>query len=407
MKKMNSNIILLLFLIGKSLCSIDITLAQENCECKITHDAKQIDYTEIFQQNIDTCSVLKVGKGNFNISTSLMINQPIRILGDENAHLFFKDTISNRNKPKGLFEVSNLVDLEVHNLEVTGKNNFLVRYSFIPNKKDSEYQITVNITQNNIKGLGLIWVGPEAGFTYNRMYGNNYFQKGDITNSLKFKELNILDNSLNGGYLYDNVLNKKASAIALLYCSNIVVTGNDINNYRFGIWIYGGSAFDKNVKRFSTNQILAQNISVKENRVRNTFSSIFLSRAKDILIENNYSKNTIDVSFDLEGCLDGVIRNNKSIDADGGSFTLLNNTKNILVENNVAINYENDSKLRRKRIVFIRNNNNYNRYLSNYFEYKGSTIGEIRIDNRLINDKKHKIEFVDNILKNLKIVYVK
>jgi len=406
MRKMNSKSLLLLFLIGKSLYSTDIILAQENCDCIITHDANQIDYTEIFQQNIDTCSAIKVSKGNFNISRSLIINKSIRISGDDFAHLFFKDTISDRNKPKGLFEVSNLVDLDVNNLEATGKNNYLISYLFTPNKAELEHRPTVNITRNNIKGLGLIWVAPAEGFTYNRLYGNNYFQKGDITSSLKFKEFNILNNSINGGYWYDDVLKKKVSAIALLYCSNIVVSGNEINNYRFGIWVYGGSAFDKSTARFPTNKIFIEDILIRDNRVMNTFSSIFISRSKDILIENNYSKNTLDVSFDLEGCIDGIVRNNESIDASGGSFTLLNNSKNILVKKNVSINSENNSKLRRKRIVFIRNNNNQNRYISNYFEYLGSAIGEIRIDNTLINDKTNRIEFEGNTLNNVRIVFV-
>jgi hypothetical protein len=398
---------LLLFLIVKSFYSKDIILAQENCKCTIINDPNQNDYTEIFQQNIDTCSVLKVSKGNFNISRSLMINKSIRILGDDNAHLFFKDTISNRDKPKGLFEVSNLVDLEVNNLEATGKNNYLISYLFTQNLFESGPRITINITENDVKGLGLIWVAPKAGFTYNRLYGNNYYQKGGITGSLKFKECNILNNSLNGGYFYDDVLKKKISAIALLYCSNVFVKGNEINNYRFGIWVYGGSSFDKSTKRFPTNPIFVENILIKENRLINTYSSIFLSRSKNILIENNYSKNTLDVSFDLEGCSDAIIRKNESIDANGGSFTLLNNSENILVQNNLATNSENKSKLRMKRVVFIRNNNKQNRYISNYFEYLGSNIGEIRIDNRLINDKTHKIEFAGNVLKNLKIVYVK
>jgi len=400
-------ILLRLFLIIKFVFIYNLILAQENCVCKIKYDSKIHDYTFIFQNYIDECDEIEITQGDYNIYKPLIIREPIRILGVDSAKIIFQDTVGNRQIPKGIFNVKNHVDIEVKNLNAIGRNNYLITYLLEPQNNLFINGAVVNVTDNNVHGLGLIWVGPEKGFTYNRQYGSTYYQKGDIYSSMEFGEFNILNNNMEGNYSFDNSLRKKVSAIALLYCSNVVIRYNQIEKYRFGIWLYGGSAYDKSLNTFPCNEILVDEIIISANIIHDTHSSIFLSRCSDILITHNFSMNTLDVSFDLEGCLDARVECNTSINASGGSYTLLNNTSNTVVENNIAIQYEDDSDLARKRVVFIRNNNNENLYIDNYFEYVGSQTGEIRIDNRLLDDRMDRILFTANQLHNVEIVYTR
>ena len=74
---------------------------------------------------------------------------------------------------------------------------------------------------------------------------------------------------------------------------------------------------------------LCKNIIVYENRIFETYSPIWFSKASNIKVLYNYCKNNQDVAIDFEGCHSAIVESNLVINSRGGALTALNGSKDI------------------------------------------------------------------------------
>ena len=326
-----------------------------------------------------------------------------------------KNGVMKRENPAAIFTSINPKNLKISNIKFCDVDNRAYSIKIINKKINIPLQSNIEISENIAHEIGLVWFGPQNGFTYNRIKKDNekytWYENGPILKNEWVSDIKINNNIIKGASKFFSGNFKKPnvgvgiSAITVLYSNNVLVENNLISNYRFGIWIYGGSSLDRNRENLSTQPILSNNISIINNKISETYSPIWFSKASDIIVSNNYCKNNQDVAIDFEGCYNAYVENNTIINSRGGSLTVLNGSKNIsFFKNRIEmINFNNQNN-----IVLIRNANSNISYIENSFLFDDNRI--IKKNARIMLRKKHKnfkpnigIKFLKNILLEVKI----
>ena len=364
--------------------------------CDFFCNGKSKNHTlEFINFSID-CDTIIIHEGiyffNFNkifLKSNLVIKAygKVEINGLENG-------IMKKENPVAIFTSVNPKNLKISNITFCDIDNRAYAIKIVNKKINVPLQSNVYITENIAKEIGLVWFGPKNGFTYNRIKKGTekmtWYENGPILKNEWVSNIKINNNIIKGASKFFSGNFKKphvgvgVSAITVLYSNNVFIKNNLISNYRFGIWIYGGSSLDRKGENLSTQPILCENISVKNNKIYETYSPIWFSKTSDIKVSNNYCENNQDVAIDFEGCYNAYVDNNTIINSRGGSLTVLNGSKNISFFKNLIemINFN-----KQNNIVLIRNANENINYTKNKFIFKDSRI--LKKNARILLTKKH------------------
>jgi len=348
------------------------------------------DDTDRFKLLFLTHSNILIKKGKYFLqSNKICLGESMRIIGEPGVKIYCLQTKNRKcNPPPAVFTTIDPLNIELSGVTFIGNHN--TQYGIRVLNSDFMIQKTSNIRiyNNDVFECGLIYVGPEKGFTFNRkqtIKQKTWHENGTIYKNYWLTDIQIYNNTMKGdiGYSSGNFTDgfKGVSGITIQYANNIKIYNNIITNYRFGIWVYGGSSISRNKTRLSTNPILAKNIEVNDNIIYETYSPIWFSKAQDIYVYNNSCVNNQDVALDFEGCANALVFNNKVKNSRGGALTVLNGCINIVFTKNKVLmfNFNNENN-----IIFIRDNNREIIYNGNTFVFK---------DNRRTNSKPGRIFF--------------
>ena len=367
----------------------------------IEKENKSKNDTKLFKEVLLKNDKIKIKKGKYFIEVNqININGNIELIGEGDVEIIGLNNCSFKSlNPASIFSINNPESVNISNITFVGSDNNSIAIKITNDNFDIERSSLIEIKNNNAQEIGLIWIGPKKGFTYNRIYGedSNWFSKGPIKENNWQSKINVFGNICQGNknFYSGNFEKPSASAITLLYSNNINVNNNKISNYRFGIWTYGGASRTVE-KEISKNPILSSNICVYDNEVTETFSPIWFSKSTQIEVYNNSSFNNQDVAIDFEGCENGLVYNNIVNNSRGGALTALNGSNNILFKNNEVnlINYN-----KQNNIILIRDGNSNISYVENNFRF---------IDDRVFGKKHSRVLFnksSEKVLKNSKILF--
>jgi len=329
-------------------------------------------------------------------------------IGDENKTIFniLNDGEFKSTNPPALFKVYGKVNIKIFNLSFKGKNNSCVVlgvYSSQKSGKSKNIEMAYNITNK----MGLLWVSPEKGFTFNRideksLDNNSWAQVGeidefDITEHIIVSHNIIIgDNKKQLNDFYKN----QVSGVSLLFVRDAKIYENTISHLYFGIWAYAGGTLSSDKSHLTNNPIWCKDIAFYKNIVNTTFSPFWASRCENVSMYNNYSKDNIDVAADFEGCINSSANNNTIINSHGGALTPLNGSMNLTFENNYIESYFESTY--DVNIIFIRNANKNVFYNKNVFKATGDKQGKIWLGrtDTFINSNQN-IVFKDNNFTNI------
>ncbi|ETN95790.1 hypothetical protein P278_15120 [Zhouia amylolytica AD3] len=378
-------------------------LGQNSVYYYIEIDSNTTNHTEVFRNAIEKSDKIFIPKGKYYLEyDKLKTTGSIELCGEKGTVIEgIGNAKFNSLKPLAIFEIINPEDVYIHEISFTGKFNVATAISLQQSLYDSPNNKTnVTIENNSVSELGLVWIGPKNGFTFNRLHEEyeNWAQSGPINTNNWVSNIKIKNNKCIGDKTFysGNFRGSSISAITMLYSNNMLIEFNIISNYRFGIWSYGGASKSRNGNKLSKNNILSKNIKVNNNHIEETYSPIWFSRTKNVEVYDNLTINNQDVALDVEGCQDVVMYNNTVKNSRGGALVTLNGSKNVIFKHN-NIYMENYNK--HNNIVFIRDGNSDIEYLNNYMEFN---------DNRII-DKRNARVFIKNssieIPSNVRIIF--
>jgi len=345
-------------------------------------DIEKKDDTQALQEAIDTHPILYLPEGDYYIDIEkIMIPNNRKIIGDNGKTKIFFNFSGKYNSriPAAAFLLKNVLNIEISNLSfyTSGNNSVAIKITSSI-LTDSSLKGNIKIHDNEVKGGGLVWIGPKKGFTFNRTSEkyNNWAQGGPLLESHIMKNIIIYGNDCRGDIQFRSGMFKKAtaSAITLLFTQNAKIYNNKISNYRFGIWAYGGASRSKKSKKLSQNPVWCSNIEIRSNDINETYSPYWVSKCANVNMSENKSYNNQDVAVDFEGSIDSIASNNLVINSSGGALAALNGSKNITFFNNVV----NTKKMnKRTNIVLIRDGNENIVYENNTFNYLQTKKNEV------------------------------
>lgn len=244
----------------------------------------------------------------------------------------------SRANPSGLLLIRGRENIRIANIEFIGIGSRSVAIKVLPDLKGPSKGIEVAF--NRARNIGLIWVAPEEGFSFNKTGEafRGWGHSGPVLQLQIAEDIRIISNYVTGDAQFVNGhfagKTSSVSGISLLYVKGAYVYDNHIDNFNFGIWAYGGASRNSDQSRLSDNPYLCANIEIRRNRVTNTFGSIWGSRCSALNMVNNEIYNNYDVAIDYEGSRNSYASGNVVIDSRGGALTALNGSDNIRFINN-------------------------------------------------------------------------
>lgn len=385
--------------------------------CNFYSNNKSQNHTVEFINVINNCDSVILNEGVYFFDFDKIFLKPNFIVSTKGEVKIYavKNKKLSKTNPSAIFTSVNPTNLKLSNIKFFDVGNRAYAIKIINNNIQFKLNSNIEISNNSTEKIGLLWVGPRGGFTYNRLNKNNinpsWYENGPIVKNNWNSTIKVENNIIIGASrFYSGNFEKNnswvgVSAITLLFANNIIVRCNTISNYRFGIWVYGGASLDRERKKVLLSSHLCKNIYISENRIFETYSPIWFSKAANIQVSYNYCKNNQDVAIDFEGSYNASVDNNIVINSRGGALTVLNGSENISFFNNVI---EMKNFNRNNNIVLIRNSNQNIKYSNNEFIFHDNRIlkknARIMLIKEDINFKPNsQIEFLNNTLLGVEI----
>ncbi len=345
-------------------------------------------------------------KGNYYFKlNSIFLTSNTTLMGDFNKTNFhvIDDGEFKSTKPSALLNAYGKKNIQIFNINFYGKNNTSVGIGIYSSKKIGNSKEVV-VAYNNTNKMGLLWVGPSKGFSFNRIDENNqdWANGGPVTEKDISENIKVFENVITGDLskkLKDFHVNQ-ISGISLLFVKNAKIYNNIISHTYFGAWAYGGASRSSDESHLTKNPIWCKNIEFFNNTIDRTFSPMWASRCQNVNMYSNYTKENLDVALDFEGCFDSSAKYNTVINSHGGALTSLNGSNNIIFKNNtIESNHESVYGI---NITLIRNANENIKYLNNIFRATGFSKGKIQLTrtSETIGINKN-IIFKNNIFENI------
>lgn len=347
-----------------------------NINKKITQLSKTNNYTNELQRLINSQNEVFIKEGEYYLDLNkITIPKNIKIYGEGiKTKIYTKNKLKFNSKimPSSIFTSKNLTKIHISKLSFFSMGNNSYVFKTYSDKKT--YEPSLKIDNISAYGLGLVWVGPKNGFTYNRPVKEinyNWYENGPIKKVQVTNNIEISNNYIKGDkkFTVGSFNRPSSSAITLLYVNNAKIENNEISNFRFGIWAYGGATRTNSKKRTTTNEIMCSNINITNNTVFQTYSPYWVSKCSKVSINDNFSLNNQDVAVDFEGSINCIAKNNTIINSKGGALVALNSSKNIAFLNNIVVTKKMN---RNTNIVLIRDGNQNITYKDNIFFYEQS-----------------------------------
>jgi hypothetical protein len=357
----------------------------------------------------DTYSIAKavllnvlLSKGKYNVRLNNIIAAPdIIIRGEENAIIRAEGEMTFRNGQSN-FIIQIYSNTIVKNIifEGVGNNHYAIR---APSSKGNTIK-NIEILACKAYKCGLLLVEPIEGFTFNRYNASyeSWYENGKVKPYHISSNVIVRNCILKGDDKLTPVKNNfrtTASGIALLYVKEATIEHNEILNYRFGIWIYGGASLSEAHDSLSENDILIEKHLVKYNFVSETFSAMWASKARNVNFERNIIYDFHDVSLDFEGCQNSKAVNNTVKIKNRGGIAALNGSQNIIFESNMVEKESSESA-----IVYVKNGCSNIQFVNNIFTSKlGLAKVKIFRGDTFNGPPNKKILFEGNTLKDIQI----
>jgi hypothetical protein len=314
-----------------------------------------VEYTQKLQQALQKGKKVVIPAGNYLIKfNAVKIPSGVQLVGANRKTVF---TGYGTARKKAILTIEGADNISISGITFKGQNNSAVAIKVINSVSRPSHHIKVN--NNTAIEIGLLYSGPRKGFTYNRSRGpkKGWGHQGGVTKQMINYDIVVKNNICYGNRKFKPGNFKKGrtgvSSITFMYTKNALAQNNLIANYRFGIWAYGGAPKDSTNKKFSGSPLLCENIIIKDNCVSETFSPVWVSNTDKFEFSNNCASRTQDVAYDIEGSANGKIFNNISIDANGGSLTPLNGSRDSLFENNAVYEF----RVKAPNICVVRDGN--------------------------------------------------
>jgi hypothetical protein len=190
-----------------------------------------------------------------------------------------------------------------------------------------------NIRVSNLttQKCGIFITEPEQGFTFNRTGEAfvNWILSGPVTPDMIAKNIIVRDCTMEGDTNYNptagNCNTSQVQGVAFVYATDCHSINNNIANARFGNWSYGGGVLASDGFSLATNSRLNQNITFIGGSVREVFSSYWMSKTTNGVIQGTTTIDFEDVTIDFEGCANCTATGNTTNDIGngGGALTAL------------------------------------------------------------------------------------
>lgn len=384
--------------------------------CNFYDNNKSNNHTKEFIKIIHDCDTIIIHEGVYFFNyDEIYLDSDLVILtkGLVEINAIENNKLKKEYNPSAIFTVNNPDNIKISKIKFCHYENKGYAVKIINNNLEAKLNSKIEIIDNIAIEIGLVWIGPSKGFTFNRPVQNdkilNWYENGPITKNLWNSKIIINNNQIYGASKFYSGNFKKpnhgVSAITLLYVNNASVENNLIYNYRFGIWVYGGASLDRKRKRILLQPSFSKKILIFKNKVYETYSPIWFSKVRDIQVFGNYCENSQDVAIDFEGSYNASVNNNIIINSRGGALTVLNGSNNISFYRNKVL-MKNFNK--QNNIVIIRNSNRNIKYSRNEFIFYDNRI--LKRNARIMLKKEHvnlkpnsQIEFSNNIFLGVQI----
>ena len=299
-----------------------------------------VDDTEKVQNLLNLGGDVLIPSGTYNIwPDSLTVRSDSRIEGEPGTVLLpIREKPLSRSNPSGLIVIRGKQNVRISNIEFRGTGTRSVAIKVLPGTDEPSKDI--EIIGNRAINIGLVWVSPEDGFSFNKTGEafRDWGHSGPVRQEQVAEDIRVFSNHVTGDaqFINGHFTGKKSSisAISLLYVQGAYVYNNTVDNFNFGIWAYGGASRTSDQSRLSKNPIMCSNIMIEGNRVTNTYGSIWGSRCSALNMIRNVVERNYDVAIDYEGSTDSLAAENIVIDSRGGALTALNGSKNIVFDGN-------------------------------------------------------------------------
>ena len=272
----------------------------------------------------------------------------------------------------------------------------------------------IRISNLTTTECGIFIAEPEQGFTFNRTAETfvSWILSGPVTNDMIAKNVVVRDCTMEGDTAYNpaagNTNTSQAHGVAFTYATDCHSINNNISNARFGNWSFGGGVLASDGFSLATNALLNENITFIGGSVREVFSSYWMSKTKNGVIQGTTTIDFEDVVIDFEGCANCTATGNTTNDIGygGGSLVALAGCDGVDFIGNTATISAGTSP----NMVNTFSGNQNIVYSSNIFRGNGSATPKIIIRNRttsgatLCPSPTQFIYFKNNVLENCDIL---
>lgn len=339
--------------------------------------------TDWLNNELKNKSVLYLESKEYLIDFNKIVvsNKSIEIIGSKNTIIRSTNSVKYSSKTAPfLISFLNCEFVCVRNIhfESAGNSAYAIKIS----KNKTLLKESILIENNHTSQVGLVNIIPDEGFTFN-LYDETFqdwFTNGRVKYTEISSNIKISNNTCIGdpSFKGPKLDSSSASAISLHFVKNVEVSNNNIKNFKFGVWVYGGGSKTRDKLKLSTNEIICDKISVQYNNVSQTYCPIWFSKSRNIEVNNNYCEDNTDVAIDFEGCEIGNAHNNTVINSQGGALVVLNGSRKIIFNQNKVI-YKNKTK--KNNIILIRDGNSDITYSNNEIENNSIAKSQIMIKN--------------------------
>jgi hypothetical protein len=189
----------------------------------------------------------------------------------------------------------------------------------------------IRISNLTTQECGIFITEPQQGFTFNRTGEPfvSWILSGPVTPDMIAQNIVVSGCTMEGDTAYNptagNCNTSQAHGVAFVYATDCQSVNNVIANARFGNWSYGGGVLAADGFSLATNSRLNQNIIFMGGAVREVFSSYWMSKTTNGVIQGTTTIDFEDVTIDFEGCANCTATGNTTNDIGngGGALTAL------------------------------------------------------------------------------------
>ena len=171
--------------------------------CEIYGNDKSFDHTQEFISAMRNCDSIVITEGIYYLKFNeifLKPNMVITSIGNVEIHAIENGKISESN-PSAIFTIVNPEKLKINNLKFCDVGNRGYAIKIINTKVEVELKSYIEIYKNVTKEIGLVWIGPKGGFTYNRLKldgeESTWYENGSILKNNWKSSIVINDNIIN------------------------------------------------------------------------------------------------------------------------------------------------------------------------------------------------------------------